>query len=169
MTFSGSGATDDSCSHQCNSTVLQAYTAARTSRQLQLLPYSGSYLLDAGMGSLFPVKPAHLTPPQALKLPQRPHVSINFGALSLRNCRSAAGRTGDPPYLQKNECHKEKLQLPSHSWGDRISEQGCSHALIGLGTATASKSRCLLRISRFQGVSGCMLYSPTAEMEYFII
>lgn len=117
MTFSGSGATDDSCSHQCNSTVLQAYAAARTSRQLQLLPYSGSYLLDAGVGSLFPVKPAYLTPPQALKLPQCPHVSISFGALSLRNCRSAAGRTGDPPYLQKNECHKEKLQLPSHFMG----------------------------------------------------
>lgn len=73
------------------------------------------------------------------------------------------------PYLQKNEFCKEKLQPPSHLQRDRLSEEGRSHALIGLGMATASKSSRLLWISRFQGVSGCTLYPPTAETEYFII
>ena len=48
------------------------------------------------------------------------------------------------PYLQKNECRKEKLQPPSHSQRDTISEVVRYHALIGLGMATAPKSSCLL-------------------------
>lgn len=45
-------ATDDSCSQQSNSTVLQAYAAVCLSQQLQPLPSSGGYLLDTGTGSL---------------------------------------------------------------------------------------------------------------------
>ena len=81
--FSGSEATDDSCSQQSNSTVLQAYAAACTSRQLQPLPSSGGYLLDTGTGPISPVKPSCLALPQALQLPQPPHVLTSFGALSL--------------------------------------------------------------------------------------
>lgn len=46
------GATDDSCSQQSNSTVLQAYAAGCLSQQLQPLPNSGGYLLHTGTGSL---------------------------------------------------------------------------------------------------------------------
>jgi len=54
------------------------------------------------------------------------------------------GSCRELPYLQKSECRKEKPQPPSHSRRDRISEKGRSHALTGLGMATASKSSCLL-------------------------
>lgn len=85
MMFSGSGATHDSCSQQPNSAVLRASAAACTSRQLQPLPSSGSYLLATGTGSLSPAKPSHVMLPQALKLPQPPHILTSFGALSLKN------------------------------------------------------------------------------------
>lgn len=63
---------------------------------------------------------------------------------------------------------RKKLQPLSHLQRDRISEGGHSHALVGLGTATASKFSCLVCISRFQGALGCTLYPRTAETEYFI-
>lgn len=47
-----SGATDDSCSQQSNSTMLQAYAAVCLSQQLQPVPSSGGYLLDTGTASL---------------------------------------------------------------------------------------------------------------------
>lgn len=110
MMFSGSGVADDSCSQQSNSTRLQAYAAACTSQQLQKLPNSGGYLLDAGMGSLSPVKPSHLTLPQALKLPQPPHILTSFGALSLRNPPHLSSALPEHPPTVRGSCCSPALQ-----------------------------------------------------------
>lgn len=75
-----SGATDDSCSQQSNSTVLQAYAYPNSCSHFPAL------VATCWTQAQTPEKSSHLTLPQALKLPRPPHVLTKFGARFPRNC-----------------------------------------------------------------------------------
>lgn len=165
--FSGSGATDDFCSQQSNSTALQAYAAACISQQLQPLPNSGGYLLDVGTGSLSPVKPSHLILLQALEFPQPPPILTNFGALSVRSppehkqCPARAPPSWACPRCLLLLSSAIISELCSGAWGRQGQEDPAQLRSGCLRPAQANSFRALLR----SWAAPCSLCLPASSLD----